>query len=371
MGRESSPTGFHAGIFSQFENFQNDSALARQYEDVFNFLLYGTPAPYNKTDYVSCLQTIFEDGYKEQLKKRLQNNPKFKDIVGINYDSLAVDGNYSSGRKAALNGDLFESFIDEVGKCLSEGANYLNNTQGTVSSITGQDKRVVLLLEDWMRAASQIFENRKNIRLSRKVTGQKEIDSLQASTVPKQIKTDVDWNKLSISVTGGSEKMESLVSNSTFTAKNYDHFPVHLGDIIQVQAYASMVNFYAENDAIYSNPESIVHMFEWYLSNDKENEFFQHMNHIVKIEALTGAGDKQVSKIGTGYQVIGLTTLPRFLVVNSRNQNKIYVRSTFKLINSLGAEKNPEPVPDSFVVSVEYRNTNGGLGSLISRPKKD
>lgn len=338
---------FHNAIFKRFNN-TDDINIAQDLEILFNYALYGfiDQSQAVDKDYINFLEKAFDSQVRSNILSALSQKFKFN-----NNNALAK----LEAETANQLGDSLEAFIDLIGQSLSgqEISGFY-----TQQSVTGLDKRIVEIPEELVRKSIEYVGKRN--RLSRKKY--EGIDNDLRTTSAKQLKTDVDWNKLTLttSITGQLSPRVQKLLTSTFTAKNYNKFPVHLGDVIQIQAYSGMVRF-LENDRF--NYKQIIKLFEYYLKEDKENEFLQHMNHIVKIQALVGAGDIAVD--ATNLKVLGPAALPRFLIVNVRNQNKIYVRSTFAIINQL--KKEHSAISKKYKVAVHYKIKNDtDVGTLIA-----
>lgn len=341
-------TDLHKQIFDAFKPDHDDKFIAEALEDLLDFLLYNKEKNINKpvNNIAQALDNMYNDEIRKELFKRLSK--KFPFI------SESSTGQDLVGKSSLETGDLFEFLLDDLGKMITEQ----NSSTEIInlSSVTGQDRRIIEVPEQ--------FAKDFLTRQSRKTYEGSIEDSKHSPS--KQMKTDIDWNNLTmgISIEGEFSAEIQKILSSSFSAKNYNSLPVHLEDVIPQQAYAGMVNF-LNGSGKYSDT-AILNMYKFYLERagkKGDDAFFKHLHHIIKIQALVGAGQTQVdTKTAV---VLGPAILPRFLIINARNQSKVYVRSTRQIIQNIKKMQQQIALANKRI-SVSYNTKPGEIGELKS-----
>lgn len=345
----------HSRVESQFKkdgDTKADVALAKQLEDIFNYIFYDKEPPADQaTNPVQLLSRMLNEEAKEELRKRVA--ARF-DMEGLG----VVGGNASSwqGSTNVKTGDMLEVMLDEfiqmaVVEYESEAFN------GTANTVTGHEKRIIMGLAD--ESVKEIIP-----RASKKLT--EHIPEGSRVTTPKQMKTDVDFGKLRAVLSMDTEINPDILTllSASFTAKNYNNLPVHLENVIVSQAYAGIVYYLEGGDNRFRNIDAVLAMYKDYLERDKENDVLAHMCHIVRMQALVGVG--QIAIDNTKDAILrGPAVMPKFLIVNVRKgQPRFVVRSTRAIVEAMFKEKaNHSLIGDK--VEVSYTTSGNDVGRLI------
>lgn len=335
----------HNTILNKFSNSTEDEKIAEALEDLFNYLIYDKKEKINTDNiFTQVLLEFFNEESRLFLQSQLQKRfPFLGDLSSL------------SGKNQNETGVLLENLIDIVGQMIVDPNSINDLTLFQNQTITGQDQRIVALPDELVK---NFYKNTdKKIRFSKNKIYKSAVEDTMKPTVPKQLKTDVNWNNLTMSINLEGEINSKIVKilSASFTAKNYYKFPVHLGNVIPVQAYASMVQYLTNRDKRYT-PKGIIHMYKYYLEKDQENIFLIHLTHMIKINALVGAGDLQVNSSG----IVGMTEVPKFLIINNREKEKVIVRSTKKIIEVMMKNSN-ESISSKISTVGVYYNSKGNL----------
>ena len=338
----------HKAIFNSFK-VTDEIQFAQQFERLLNYILYDKDIkPKGRANSMTkALDELLNEDIKAEIKSRL---------VAM-YPELSENftGADLFSSSTIKTGDMLENLLGELGKVLAETTIDVSEIDGwdTMTAVTGRDRRIIQIPNVLVKS---FF----------KTVGRKIYEDMPADTwysTSKQMKADINYNNLSmnVNINGKINPWVEKLLTTALSAKNYNSLPVHLEKIYVGQAYAGIVDFLSANGRK-RNFNEILNLYTYYMEHDAESAFFAHLSHIIRIQALVGAGQTQVDTKAAITR--GPAVIPDYLIINVRAQNKIYVRSTHAIIQSMQTMYLSSDVTPFTRIGVGYTVSGGSQGKL-------